>query len=88
MKTFKVTVCTAMLCAVTAVFAWDVEHDEIARLTGEALPAEIRAFFSFEDFGVLTGNCHFPDMTESEPRRWRTVDDMARWVDAEDRAVL
>ena len=88
MKTFKVTVCTAMLCAVTAVFAWDVEHDEIARLTGEALPAEIRAFFSFEDFGVLTGNCHFPDMTESEPRRWRTVDDMTRWVDAEDRAIL
>ena len=77
-----------MACAVTAVFAWDVEHDEIARLTGEALPAEIRAFFSFEDFGVLTGNCHFPDMTESEPRRWRTVDDMARWVDAEDRAIL
>ena len=54
MKTFKVTVCTAMLCAVTAVFAWDVEHDEIARLTGEALPAEIRAFFSFEDFGVFS----------------------------------
>ena len=37
METFKVTVCTAMLCAVTAVFAWDVEHDEIARLTAEAV---------------------------------------------------
>ena len=85
---FKVAVCAAMTCAVTAVFAWDVEHDEIARLTGGALPAEIRAFFSFEDFGVLTGNCHFPDMTESEPRRWRTVDDMAQWVDAEDREIL
>ncbi len=45
METFKVTVCTAMLCAVTAVFAWDVEHDEIARLTGEALPTENRAFY-------------------------------------------
>ena len=88
MRIFKVAVCAAMACAATAAFGWDVEHDEIARLTGEALPAEIRAFFSFEDFGVLTGNCHFPDMTESEPRRWRTVDDMAKWVDAEDREIL
>ena len=88
MRIFKVAVCSAMACAATAAFGWDVEHDEIARLTGEALPAEIRAFFSFGDFGVLTGNCHFPDMTESEPRRWRTVDDMARWVDAEDRSIL
>ena len=44
-RTFKAAVCAAMACAVTSVFAWDVEHDEIARLTGEALPAEIRAFF-------------------------------------------
>ena len=84
----KTVALAAMACAATAAFGWDVEHDEIARLTGEALPAEIRAFFSFEDFGVLTGNCHFPDMTESEPRRWRTVDDMTRWVDAEDREIL
>ena len=72
---FKVAVCAAMTCAVTAVFAWDVEHDEIARLTGEALPAEIRTFFSFEDFGVLTGNCHFPDTMlqrpAGDPRAWR-----------------
>ena len=88
MRIFKVAVCTAVACASMAAFAWDVEHDEIARLTGEALPAEIRAFFSFEDFGVLTGNCHFPDMTEREPRRWRTVDDMAQWVDAKDREIL
>ena len=88
MRIFKVAVCTAVACASMAAFAWDVEHDEIARLTGEALPAEIRSFFSFEDFGVLTGNCHFPDMTEREPRRWRTVDDMAQWVDAEDRDIL
>ena len=88
MRIIKVAACAAMACAAMAAFGWDVEHDEIARLTGEALPREIREFFSFEDFGVLTGNCHFPDMTESEPRRWRTVDDMARWVDAEDRAIL
>ena len=47
MRIFKVAVCAAMACAATAAFGWDVEHDEIARLTGEALPAEIRAFFSF-----------------------------------------
>ena len=65
-----VSVCIA--CAVGgagSAFAWDVEHDEIAQLVGESLPAEIKASFDFDDFGVLMAFCHFPDMTEWEPRR-------------------
>lgn len=84
-----VSVCIA--CAVGgagSAFAWDVEHDEIAQLVGESLPAEIKASFDFDDFGVLMAFCHFPDMTEWEPRRWRTVDDYAPHVGPDDRAIL
>ena len=31
------------VCAVPALFAWDVEHDEVAQLTGEFLPKEVKA---------------------------------------------
>lgn len=84
-----VSVCIA--CTVGgagSAFAWDVEHDEIAQLVGESLPAEIKASFDFDDFGVLMAFCHFPDMTEWEPRRWRTVDDYAPHVGPDDRAIL
>ena len=77
-----------VLCAVCRGFAWDVEHDEVAQLTGEFLPDEIRAQFDFDDFGVLMSYCHFADMTEWEPRRFRTIDDVAPLVSAEDRAIL
>ena len=40
--------------AAGSVFAWDVEHDELAQLTGEFLPDEIRAQF---DFDVLMSYC-------------------------------
>ena len=57
--------------------AWDVEHDEVAQLTGEFLPAEVKATFDFKDFGILLANCHYPDMTEwgekGGPRRFRTL---------------
>ena len=84
-----VSVCVA--CVVGAAMdacAWDVEHDEIAQLVGESLPAEIKASFDFDDFGVLMAFCHFPDMTEWEPRRWRTVDDYAPHIGPDDRAIL
>lgn len=84
-----VSVCVA--CVVGAAMdacAWDVEHDEVAQLVGESLPAEIKASFDFDDFGVLMAFCHFPDMTEWEPRRWRTVDDYAPHVGPDDRAIL
>ena len=84
-----VSVCVA--CVVGAAMdacAWDVEHDEVAQLVGESLPAEIKASFDFDDFATLMGYCHFPDMTEWEPRRWRTVDDYAPHVGPDDRAIL
>ena len=59
---------------VIPAFAWDVEHDEVAQLTGEFLPVEIKAHFDFDDFNVLMSYCHFPDKTEWEPRRWRTLE--------------
>ena len=70
-----------------AAFAWDVEHDEVAQLAGETLPAEIKAQFDFDDFDVLMSHCHFPDMTEWEPQRWRTLDDLEAIVGPEDRAI-
>ena len=74
--------------AVTGAFAWDVEHDEVAQLVGESLPREIKSFFDFDDFATLMGYCHFPDMTEWEPRRWRDLDDLEEHVGAEDRAII
>ena len=53
-----------VVCMASALFAWDVEHDEVAQLTGEFLPAEVKRVFTFDDFAILMANCHFPDMTE------------------------
>ncbi len=78
----------AVVCAASTLCAWDVEHDEVALLSGESLPGEIRSFFTFDDFATLMGNCHFPDMQEWEPRRWHDLDDMPASVDAADRAAL
>ena len=76
---------TGVACGVAALCltagAWDVEHDEIAQLTGEFLPAEIKAQFDFDDFGVLMANCHFPDGLEwpgaDGKLQFRTVADLA-----------
>jgi hypothetical protein len=75
--------------AVLHLQAWDVEHDEIAQLAGEFLPAEIKKNFSFSDFGILMSCCHFPDMTEwGNPRRWRTLEEMGEYVGEDDVAVF
>ena len=87
--TAKLTVGLAgLLASPLALLAWDVEHDEVAQLVGESLPPEIKAQFDFDDFGVLMGYCHFPDMTEWEPRRFRNLDDLEPLVGAEDRAII
>ena len=70
------------------LFAWDVEHDELAQLVGENLPPEIKSFFKFEDFGTLIEYCHFPDMTDWEPRRWHDLDDIEAIVGKRDRDVI
>ena len=80
--------CVGAAMSAFSAFAWDVEHDEVAQLTGEALPAEIKAQFDFDDFDTLMSYCHFPDMTEWEPRRWRTLDDLEAIVGSEDRAII
>ena len=77
---------TAMLSCVS--FAWDVEHDELAQLVGETLPKEIKEFYTFDDFGTLMAYCHFPDMTDFEPRRFHTLDDIAEIVGRRDRDVI
>ena len=80
------------LCAAPALFAWDVEHDEVAQLTGEFLPKEIKAMFDFDDFAILMANCHFPDMMEwgekGKPRRYRTLDEIGAIVGEEDKEIL
>ena len=78
MNVFKKTFAVCLsLAPVLAALAWDVEHDEVAQLTGEALPKEMREFFTFDDFAVLVGNCHAPDEIEwpmpDGRRRYRTA---------------
>lgn len=72
--------------------AWDVEHDEVAQLTGEFLPAEIKRTMEFDDFAVLMANCHFPDMEEwtgnDGKRHFRSVGDLERNVGKEDVQTL
>lgn len=68
--------------------AWDVEHDELAALVGESLPSEIKSFFTFDDFATLLAYCHFPDMTEWEPRCFRTLDDIEEVVGRRDRDAI
>jgi hypothetical protein len=74
-------------CFASAVFAWDVEHDEVAQLTGEFLPKEVKATFDFDDFAILMANCHFPDMTEwpceNGQRRFHTFKELASHVGEE-----
>ena len=86
-----------VLCACVAVCAccawgWDVEHDEVAQLTGEFLPAEIRRTMDFDDFGILMANCHFPDMTEwpaeDGKRRFHTVEELAAGMGADHARAL
>ena len=86
MKKLVVAVGLAAAFAVPG-FAWDVEHDEVAQLTGEFLPGEIRRFFSFDDFGVLFANCHYPDGVEGE-NRYRTLEETAAIVGAADAKLL
>lgn len=72
--------------------AWDVEHDEVAQLTGEFLPAEIRRTMAFDDFGTLLACCHFPDQIEwampDGARRFRTLDEIAAFVGEDDKRIL
>ena len=92
MRTFKGAACAAMVCAIMAVFAWDVEHDVIAQLAGEFLPDEIKRQFDFDDFARLIAYCHYPDMIEcdgtGEPRRYRTLDETGAIVGEEDKEIL
>ena len=80
------------LCAASALFAWDVEHDEVAQLTGEFLPKEVKATFDFDDFAILMANCHFPDMTEwpceNGRRRFHTLEELAKGVGEENARVF
>lgn len=68
-------------------FAWDVEHDEIAQLTCEYLPREVKDFFRFEDFGTILANCHFPDWLEWEPR-FHSYDELVQGIGPEYAGLL
>ena len=89
MKKLKYSILLLVLAfAGHPVCAWDVEHDELATLVGEFLPQEIKSFFTFDDFATLLAYCHFPDMTEWEPRRFHTLDDIEEVVGRRDREVI
>ena len=75
----RCVVCACAAGVAACAQGWDVEHDEVAQLTGEFLPAEVRRTLDFDDFGILLANCHFPDMTEwpeNGKRRFRTVGEL------------
>lgn len=84
--------CASLLMSASCVQAWDIEHDVVALLTAEALPAEIRSFFTFDDCTVLMGNCHYPDWIEwampDGSHRSRTLEEMTAVVGEEDAALL
>ncbi len=85
----SVAVCA--MCAVgaaTDALAWDVEHDEVARLTAAFLPAEIKETFDFDDYGTILDYCHFPDMTEEAPRHFRTLAELEPYAGAADCAIM
>lgn len=73
----KAIAAVAVALSIGASWAWDVEHDELAQLTGEFLPKEMREFFTFDDFGILVGNCHAPDEIE-----WPMPDGKRRYRNA------
>ena len=81
----RATLILAFAVYIVPVLAWDVEHDVIAQLTGEFLPAEIKATFDADDFARLTAYCHYPDMMEwdgnGKPRRWATLDETGAIVE-------
>ena len=56
-------------------WGWDVEHDELAELTCEFLPADVRAGLVFDDFGIIMANCHFPDWMH-----WPSADGRPRYA--------
>lgn len=70
------------------ILKMDVEHDELAQLTGAFLPPEIKSFFTFDDFDTLIEYCHFPDMTEEPPSRFHTLDDIREIVGEDDAAII
>ena len=86
MKTFIVGALVVVL-GMQTVQAWDVEHDEIAELTGEFLPVEMKSFFTMDDFASLLAHCHYPDEIEWS-HQYRTLEDFASHVGAEDAAVF
>ena len=82
----KLGIALAIASVASVLPAWDVEHDEVAQLTGEFLPKEVKAAFDFDDFAILMANCHFPDMTEwpceDGKRRFHTLQELASHVGA------
>lgn len=69
-------------------FGWDVEHDEVAFLTGEFLPPAIKAHV---DRAILVRNSHYPDMGEySEPgkRRYHTMEELGEKIGSHDLSLL
>lgn len=91
-KAKRLTVAVGVACAALGACAWDVEHDEIAQLTGEFLPREVKDFFDFDDFAILLANCHAPDMIgwpmADGTRRYATLDEVAAHVGAAEADVL
>lgn len=71
-KAFGIVVVSMSACL---SWGWDVEHDELAELTCEFLPADVRAGLVFDDFGTIMANCHFPDWMH-----WPSADGLPRYA--------
>jgi len=76
MKISKAAMALASLVLATGTaFGWDVEHDELAELTCEFLPADVKSVLGFDDFGIIMANCHFPDWMH-----WPSADGKPRYA--------
>lgn len=86
------TLCVVVGLCVADVRAWDVEHDEVAQLTCEFLPKEIRQVLDFNDFAIVMANCHFPDLYEwpsaNGTHSPHTVEDLIAHVGKADAEML
>ena len=85
----KLTAACAALVLIPCAFAWDVEHDVVAQLATEGLPAEIRAKWTGDDALDIVRFCHYPDMDETVvPSRFHTLEELGAIVGAEDLAEM
>lgn len=79
-------VAAAVSLASLAAFGWGGGHDDVAKLYGEFMPAEIKAFLGDEGGTNLTRWCHHPDHFTGHPDQ--TLDMTGAIVGDVDKAIF